>query len=267
MEEIPSFMMAEYFDEEGSVDKPTDWTVPIRAYVCSSLDRGRVMESGEADILSGTAGKRGWSYESTIPDEDSVSFVLDLSPKTYSPLLVEMDLSPTNEFYDVSWVIYAETTGMGIEFWCGAYPDGKPTSTTKYNEMLIQPVSRVLCADLVGVTQQSHFLGGVDSHDVAGSHIESDGEHNPGRAKAGEGGESLSSSPKQSAHTSSGSKSLSAMSGTDGGDEPDAAVGTPGTARNKRAPSEEPGGSVKKMRQKSYGAQWRLVVGAPPSRD
>jgi hypothetical protein len=156
---------------------------------------------------------------------------------------------------------------MGIEFWCGAYPDGKPTDATKYNEMLIQPVSRVLCADLVGVTQQSHSLGGDDSYVVAESHIESNGEDNPGAAKAGDYVDSLTSSPKQNAHTSSGSKSLSAMPGTDGGDEPHAAVGTPETARNKRAPSEEQGIFVKKIRQESYGAQWRLVVGAPHSTD
>lgn len=265
MEEIPSFRMAEYFDEEGSVTKPTDWTVPVRAYVCSSLDPGSVVESSEVDVLSGTAGKRSWSYESTIPDEDSVSFMVDFSPRSDTPLLTEADLTPANEFYDVCWVIYAETTGMGIDFWCGAYPDGKGVNTTKYSEMFIQPIFRVLCADLVGVTQQSHSLGRDDGHVVAGTDIKSGGEDNSDRANAEEYEASLTSSPKQNGHISSGPESLSTMSSTDGVFGSDATVGTPDTAR-KRAPSDERGGS-KRIRQKTYGSQWRLVVGAPPSRD
>jgi hypothetical protein len=268
MEEIPSFRMAECFDEEGSVSKPTDWTVPIHAYVCSSLDPSSVMESSEADVRSGAAGRRGWSYESSIPVEDSVSFELDLSPRSDTPLLMEAELTPTNEFYDVCWTIYAETTGTGIDFWCGAYPDGKGAHTTKHNEMLIQPVSRVLCADLVGVTQQSHSLGRYGGHVVGGSDIKSDGEDNTGRGNAVESEDSLPSSPKPHVQTNSGPESLSAISGTAGEDEPHPAVGTPDPARNKRVSSEERvRSSVKKRRQKINGAEWRLIVGAPPGRE
>jgi hypothetical protein len=153
--------MSEFFDEEGSLPggERTDYTVPIWVYICSSLPASDVMDNDSGDIAKGLAGKRGCSFQSARPEMERAKFEVDFSPNIPNPLLVERDLVPTtNQFYDVSWTISAETTGIGIDFWCGVYSNGKRSSHNKDDQRNSRIVSTVLFADLVGVIQKSYVL-------------------------------------------------------------------------------------------------------------
>lgn len=145
------------------------------------------MDNDSGDVAKGLAGKRGCSFQSTRPETERAKFKVDFSPNVPNPLLVERDLVPTiDRFYDISWTISAETTGIGIDLWCSVYSNGKRSSHTKDDQMNSRMVSRVLFADLVGVIQKSYVLdaeseveneeGELDGEDGEDADAESEGK-------------------------------------------------------------------------------------------
>lgn len=150
--------MEEYFDEEGSVSgQPTDYTVPVSGYICPILDESNVMNNDADEIAKSGAGRRGWSYESTIPETgERFGFELNFDPSSPNPLLIASELEAQCGFYHVTWTLFPETTGIGVDFWCAAYPGDQDSGNIEAAGIKMRMVSTVPCTDLVGVIQQSY---------------------------------------------------------------------------------------------------------------
>ncbi|QSZ28610.1 hypothetical protein DSL72_003109 [Monilinia vaccinii-corymbosi] len=61
----------------------------------------------------------------------------------YKSILIASDLVPVNGYYNVNWAIFAETTGIGIDFWCAVCSNDQDLNNGN---------------DLVGVIQQSYTV-------------------------------------------------------------------------------------------------------------
>ncbi|KAF7856816.1 hypothetical protein EAF04_009579 [Stromatinia cepivora] len=156
IDQMPFIKMAEFFDEEGSVaNQFTDYKVPIMVFICPSVDTPQVMDNDKDDIANNGAGKRGWSYQSTRSKVEETDFEIDFSPSIPNPLLNASVLVPVNGFYNVNWTIFAETTGIGIDFWCAVRSNDQDLNDSQMN---MRMVYRVLFTDLVGVIQQSYAV-------------------------------------------------------------------------------------------------------------
>lgn len=156
---MPFIKMSEFFDEEGSVaNQATDYKVPIMVFICPSMNSSQVMNNDEDDIANSGAGKRGWSYQSARPKTEEINFEIDFSPSIPNPLLIAGELVPVNGFYNVNWTIFAETTGIGIDFWCAVRSNDQDLNNSNDIQTNMRMVYRVLHTDLVGVIQQSYAV-------------------------------------------------------------------------------------------------------------
>lgn len=165
IDQMPFIKMAEIFDEEGSVaNQSTDYKVPIMVYICPSLDTSQVMDNDKDEIAENGAGKRGWSYQSTTSKVKEFEFEIDFSPSVPNPLVNASELVPVNGFYNINWTIFAETTGIGIDFWCAVRSNDQ--------DLNMRMVHRVLFTDLVGVIQQSYV---VDDDEIMEHNSEDNG--------------------------------------------------------------------------------------------
>ncbi|KAK6591796.1 hypothetical protein H4I95_12038 [Botrytis cinerea] len=159
IDQMPFIKMSEFFDEEGSVaNQATDYKVPIMVFICPSMNSSQVMNNDEDDIANSGAGKRGWSYQSARPKTEEINFEIDFSPSIPNPLLIASELVPVNGFYNVNWTIFAETTGIGIDFWCAVRSNDQDLNNSNDIQTNMRMVYRVLHTDLVGVIQQSYAV-------------------------------------------------------------------------------------------------------------
>ncbi|KAK6591460.1 hypothetical protein H4I95_12190 [Botrytis cinerea] len=163
IDQMPFIKMSEFFDEEGSVaNQATDYKVPIMVFICPSMNSSQVMNNDEDDIANSGAGKRGWSYQSARPKTEEINFEIDFSPSIPNPLLIASELVPVNGFYNVNWTIFAETTGIGIDFWCAVRSNDQDLNNSNDIQTNMRMVYRVLHTDLVGVIQQSYAVDDGD---------------------------------------------------------------------------------------------------------
>ncbi|PQE14727.1 hypothetical protein CJF30_00011048 [Rutstroemia sp. NJR-2017a BBW] len=193
IDQMPFIKMHECFDEEGSVEGgiPTDYKVPVEVFICSELNETEVTENDEDDVVKQGAGRRGWSYQSTRPENEPTRFYIDFSPRDVDPLLAigELDVDPGKRFYDVDFTILAETTGIGIDFWCVVYPDGRNSSNTRHKRANQRIVYSELFTDLLGVVQRSFLEDlGVGIEAGNGQNSEEGKDDNEGHAN-GDGSE------------------------------------------------------------------------------
>ncbi|KAF7892674.1 uncharacterized protein EAF02_000212 [Botrytis sinoallii] len=150
----------EFFDEKGSVaNQVTDYKIPIIVFICSSLNSSQVINNDEDNIANSG---------STRPKIEKTNFEIDFSSSIPNPLFITSELIPVNGFYNVNWAIFAETIGIGIDFWCAVNSNDQDLNNSNDIPINMRMVYRVLYTDLVGVIQQSYAVdndGTVEQND------------------------------------------------------------------------------------------------------